>query len=116
MAWHNELGKRGEEKVYRYLLGLGYTVLERNWRVGRLELDFVCADGNEIVIIEVKTRASEDVSIIELLDYKKKRNLLSAGAAYLKKKNICKEIRFDLVVVTGALMHIEYVREVIDLF
>ena len=37
MAWHNKLGEYGEEKVNRYLLDMGYTVLERNWRVGHRE-------------------------------------------------------------------------------
>ena len=116
MAWHNKLGKYGEEKVNRYLLDMGYTVLERNWRVGHRELDFVCLDGEVLVVVEVKTRADDNVSLLDLLDYRKKRNLQAAGAAYLTKKNIHREIRFDLVVVTGAEMHLEYIKEIIDLF
>ena len=116
MAWHNKLGEYGEEKVNRYLLDMGYTVLERNWRVGHRELDFVCLDGEVLVVVEVKTRADDNVSLLDLLDYRKKRNLQAAGAAYLTKKNIHREIRFDLVVVTGAEMHLEYIKEVIDLF
>ena len=116
MAWHNKLGEFGEEKVNRYLLDMGYMVLERNWRVGHRELDFVCLDGEVLVVVEVKTRADDDVSLLDLLDYRKKRNLQAAGAAYLTKKNIHREIRFDLVVVTGAEMHLEHLKEVIDLF
>ena len=116
MAWHNKLGEYGEEKVNRYLLDMGYTVLERNWRVGHRELDFVCLDGEVLVVVEVKTRADDDVSLLDLLDYRKKRNLQAAGAAYLTKKNIHREIRFDLVVVTGVEMHLEYIKEAIDLF
>ena len=116
MAWHNKLGEFGEEKVNRYLLDMGYTVLERNWRVGHRELDFVCLDGEVLVVVEVKTRADDNVSLLDLLDYRKKRNLQAAGAAYLTKKNIHREIRFDLVVVTGAEMHLEYIKEIIDLF
>ena len=116
MAWHNKLGEYGEEKVNRYLLDMGYTVLERNWRVGHRELDFVCLDGEVLVVVEVKTRADDNVSLFDLLDYKKRRNLQAAGAAYLTKKNIHREIRFDLVVVTGVEMHLEYIKEAIDLF
>ena len=116
MAWHNKLGEYGEEKVNRYLLDMGYTVLERNWRVGHRELDFVCLDGEVLVVVEVKTRADDNVSLFDLLDYRKKRNLQAAGAAYLTKKNIHREIRFDLVVVTGVEMHLEYIKEAIDLF
>ena len=116
MAWHNKQGKYGEEKVNRYLLDMGYTILERNWRVGHRELDFVCLDGEVLVVVEVKTRESDNVSLFDLLDYKKRRNLQAAGAAYLTKKNIHREIRFDLVVVTGVEMHLEYIKEAIDLF
>ena len=116
MAWHNKLGEFGEEKVNRYLLDMGYMVLERNWRVGHRELDFVCLDGEVLVVVEVKTRADDNVSLFDLLDYRKKRNLQAAGAAYLTKKNIHREIRFDLVVVTGVEMHLEYIKEAIDLF
>ena len=116
MAWHNKLGEYGEEKVNRYLLDMGYTILERNWRVGHRELDFVCLDGEVLVVVEVRTRADDNVSLLDLLDYRKKRNLQAAGAAYLTKKNIHREIRFDLVVVTGVEMHLEYIKEAIDLF
>lgn len=51
MAWHNKLGEYGEEKVNRYLLDMGYTILERNWRVGHRELDFVCLDGEVLVVV-----------------------------------------------------------------
>ena len=115
MAWHNKLGEYGEEKVNRYLLDMGYTILERNWRVGHRELDFVCLDGEVLVVVEVKTRESDNVSLFDLLDYKKRRNLQAAGAAYLTQKNIHREIRFDLVVVTGVEMHLEYIKEAIDL-
>ncbi len=116
MAWHNELGRWGEEKVNRYLLDMGYIILERNWRVGHRELDFVCLDGEILVIVEVKTRENNNVPSWDLLDYRKRRNLQVAGAAYLTKKNIQREIRFDMVVVTGATMNLEYIKEAIDLF
>ena len=116
MAWHNKLGEYEEEKVNRYLLDMGYTILERNWRVGHRELDFVCLDGEVLGVVEVKSRESDNVSLFDLLDYKKRRNLQAAGAAYLTKKNIHREIRFDLVVVTGVEMHLEYIKEAIDLF
>lgn len=116
MAWHNKLGEYGEEKVNRYLLDMGYTILERNWRVGHRELDFVCLDGEVLVVVEVKTRESDNVSLLICWIDKKRRNLQAAGAAYLTKKNIHREIRFDLVVVTGVEMHLEYIKEAIDLF
>ena len=66
------LGAHGEELVARWYVAHGYTVLDRNWRNGRMgELDLVCALPavataadrlrgrlEMIVFCEVKTRTS----------------------------------------------------------
>ncbi len=59
-AAHNRsLGAQGEALAAEYLEGLGYLLLDRNWRNGREgELDLVVKDGREIVAVEVKTRSS----------------------------------------------------------
>jgi putative endonuclease len=64
MAAKDELGAHGEELAARELLSLGWSVLARNWRPGpgsggfRGEIDIVAQDGDEIVVVEVKTRRS----------------------------------------------------------
>ncbi|WP_294140855.1 YraN family protein [uncultured Sanguibacteroides sp.] len=116
MARHNDYGKIGEEKVYYFLLEQGYVVLERNWRIGRRELDFIALDGDVLVVIEVKTRMMPEAYPEELLSLKKKKNLLAAGAAYLTCKNIRREIRFDLILVIGAEMKIEHIPDAVGLF
>src|SRR5690606_6073602 len=40
-----------------YLTGLGYTIIDRNWRTRAGELDIVAQDADTIVFVEVKTRA-----------------------------------------------------------
>lgn len=53
-----ELGAYGESLAAEYLQALGYEVLDRNWRAGRLgELDLVMDDRGTTVAIEVKTRS-----------------------------------------------------------
>ena len=116
MAWHNTYGKYGEEKVFHYLLDQGFLILDRNWRVGRLELDFVVLDGEELVVVEVKTRLRGEEYPEELLSYKKRKNLLLAGSAYLAYHKIQREIRFDLLLLTGAEMRVEHIRNAIDTF
>jgi putative endonuclease len=64
MAAKDELGAHGEEIATRELLGLGWSVLARNWRPApgrgqpRGEIDIVARDGTELVIVEVKTRST----------------------------------------------------------
>ena len=65
MARHNELGLAGEEEACRYLMHRGYRLLDRNWRVGHLELDIVADYYGEIVFVEVKTRSSQKIEDFE---------------------------------------------------
>jgi putative endonuclease len=56
MAEKDDLGRRGEDEAAAYLEGLGWRVVDRNWRCPRGEVDIVALDGTELVIVEVKTR------------------------------------------------------------
>src|SRR3569833_1438948 len=51
------LGRLGEDAAVRHLTGLGWTIIERNWRCPEGELDIVAHDGSELVVCEVKTRS-----------------------------------------------------------
>ncbi|MDQ1512364.1 MAG: putative endonuclease [Microbacteriaceae bacterium] len=59
MAMKDDLGRRGEQLAVDHLQGLGYRILDRNWRCTTGELDIVAAEDRELVIVEVKTRAGE---------------------------------------------------------
>ena len=50
------IGRHGEDIAARYLVDAGYVLVARNWRGARGELDIVAQDGDEIVVVEVKTR------------------------------------------------------------
>ena len=58
MNANQDLGQRGENAAVRYLTGLGWSVLARNWRCAGGELDIVAHDGHQHVVCEVKTRRS----------------------------------------------------------
>ena len=51
------LGRLGEEAAARHLAGLGWTIIDRNWRCPEGELDIVARDGANLVVCEVKTRS-----------------------------------------------------------
>ncbi len=63
MAEHNDLGKWGEAEASRYLESKGYAILDRDWRFGKRDLDIVALseDACTMVVVEVKTRASDDM-------------------------------------------------------
>lgn len=52
-------GRFGEDVAVRYLSGIGFTVIDRNWRSSSGELDVIALDGGVLVICEVKTRTTE---------------------------------------------------------
>lgn len=54
---NRELGARGEALAAGYLEGLGFRILDRNWRNRHGELDLVAREGQALVAIEVKTRS-----------------------------------------------------------
>jgi putative endonuclease len=56
---NRQLGDYGERLACRYLTEIGFTVVERNWRCARGEIDIIAVDGQCLVICEVKTRRSE---------------------------------------------------------
>ena len=100
MAEHNELGSLGEEIAVRYLQDRSYAILERNWRTGRLEVDIIARIDDQMVIAEVKTRTDGFLeSIGEAVNKKKQNLLIRAANAYIVKKNMDLDVRFDIITV-----------------
>ena len=104
MAEHNDLGRWGEEQASLYLENQGYRIIDRDWKLGKRDLDIVALspEGDQVVIVEVKTRSSADYQLPEqAVDVRKMRNLAMAAHAYVKAHDIAQEIRFDIISVIG---------------
>jgi len=100
MADHNDLGKLGEELAVNYLTGNGYKILERNWHNIHKEIDIIAQDGKFLVIVEVKTRQSDDYGEPDLAVTKRKQRMLIAAAnAYITRKGLDMETRFDIISI-----------------
>jgi putative endonuclease len=52
------LGRLGEALAVRFLSRKGWLIMDRNWRCRWGEIDVVAVDGPDLVVCEVKTRAS----------------------------------------------------------
>ncbi|MDE5978462.1 MAG: YraN family protein [Muribaculaceae bacterium] len=101
MARHNELGKWGEEQVVEKLLLDGYTIAERNWRMNHLEIDIVATRGDDIVFVEVKTRADRQTDPLEAMTPRKVALLCRAAEVYLRVNRVRLTPRFDVAAVSG---------------
>ncbi len=114
MAKHNELGKLGEEMARKHLRNKGYQIQEVNWHYGREEIDIIALDGEMLVIVEVKTRATADFGEPEFaVNRRKQRILVKAAEAYILEKDLDIETRFDIisVIVTPKQKHLHHIED-----
>ena len=100
MAEHNDFGKLGEELAVDYLTGKGYEILERNWRNVHKEIDIIAKEGKFLVIVEVKTRQTDEYGEPDIaVTRKKQRMLIAAANAYITRKGLDIETRFDIISI-----------------
>ena len=100
MAEHNELGRLGEQLARDFLIAKGYQILEQNWVCGHKEIDIIAKDGNELVIVEVKTRrVTYLVDPEETVDKYKQQFLSWAADSYVQRNNLDIDVRFDIVAI-----------------
>lgn len=103
MAKHNNLGKAGEAAAAIYLEKNGYTIRHRNWREQHLELDIVATKDDCLIVVEVKTRTTDEWQAPEEAVTKQKiRHILHATDAYIKTFGIDMPVRFDIVTAIGS--------------
>ena len=96
------LGNRGEDIAAKYLIRRGYTIRTRNYRAGRGELDIICTDDHDLVIVEVKSTGQSGYgSGEERVSIKKQREIIRATYAYLQYHPLSKDqgVRFDVIIV-----------------
>lgn len=103
-----DIGDRGEEIAAGYLEDKGYTVIDRNYRYEKAEVDLVCFKpfatyerGGELVFVEVKTRSGTGFGRPEeAVTEAKKRRLLRVAEAYLYERKLDgSPCRFDVVSI-----------------
>ena len=112
------LGDAAEERVAEHLQASGWTVLGRNVRMGRYELDLVGLDPGPpgaLVVVEVRWRAGREFGLPEETVDHRKRTRVRAGAYGLLDRGTLPDgaplprlpLRFDLVVVEpdGRMRH-----------
>lgn len=96
-----ELGRRGEDAAAAYLERSGMTVVDRNWRCSAGEVDVVALDGHELVLVEVKTRASVAKGTPEdAVTPTKQKRLGRIARAYVAQARLAPcAVRFDVVTI-----------------
>ena len=101
MAYHNELGKKGEKIAAAYLAKNGYAILAQNFYFDKAELDIIAQKNKgTIVVVEVKTRTSDFFgNPQDFVSPSKIKLLVKAANEYVISNNLDVEVRFDIIAV-----------------
>ncbi len=96
-----ELGKAGEKAAADLLRQRGYEVVGSGFLARRGELDLVCRRGNDLVVVEVKTRTNDSFGTpLEAVGAHKRRALMAAAAEYRALAGWRGRIRYAVVGLT----------------
>lgn len=113
----HELGAQAERVVVDYLERAGLTVLARNVKVGRYEIDVVAREGRVVVVVEVRARGPTSWTTgFGSIDGKKRKSIRRAAERLWRSRyrndETVDRIRIDAASVTfedGAPI-VEYTR------
>jgi putative endonuclease len=95
------LGRWGEARAERFLRERGWTVLARNYRFGRREVDLVVRRRNLVAFVEVKTRAGSGFGAPQEAITALKRREIEAVATHFLARHAMEgvSVRFDAVAI-----------------
>ena len=116
MADNTFTGRLGEDLAARHLEQHGFTLLARNWRAGRAEIDLIACRGNTIHFVEVKSRRGKSAVLPELrVNAAKIEQMRLAAQAWLQQHPQWHFIQFDILAIRfspGALPEILLIEDI----
>lgn len=107
-----EFGKFAEEMATCEYIKKGYVILDRNWRMGKTEIDIIAQKDDTVVMVEVKARNGKNSDPIEAVTRDKRRRMVKAADVYLRLMKGSLNYRFDIFTLTGSTSNYTY--EVIE--
>lgn len=109
-----KIGRTGESIVARELESNGYTVIERNFRCKRGEVDIIAIDAETLVVIEVKTWSTNRIDGLEYaMSSKKQASIIRTTRQFIREHPEFRsyDVRFDVVFLvpgTGEFTHLKH--------
>ena len=94
-----QLGRLGEWRAAWFYRLRGYTIVARNFRFRRGEIDLVVRRGRTLVVAEIKTRRSRAAGEgYEAVGAEKRRRLVALADQYLARTELRDvQLRYDIV-------------------
>lgn len=104
--------KRGlaiERLAARWLIDRGLSLVSTNYQVKGGELDLIMRDGDTLVFVEVKHRATSAWGHpLETITPTKQRRLIRAASLYIARHAVSTPCRFDILAITGHSPSLEF--------
>jgi len=101
-------GRMFEKLAAKYLVEIGFEILEKNWQAGHKEIDLIAKKHKLVVFVEVKSASNRKFGHpAERVDQKKINNLTLAAEQYLLVNDLTgHDLRFDLITfLEGKIEH-----------
>ena len=97
------LGRAGEKAAADFLSKKGYKILQQNYLLPDGEIDIVAQDGQTLVMVEVKTRKSNNFGKpYEAVTEAKQRRMIKLARQFMFRFRVLRlPVRFDIVSITG---------------
>lgn len=109
MLRQDNCGEFGEFMGECWLEAQGYTILERNWRSGRLELDRITFKDGILHVIEIKSRTNTNYGWPEeAITARKLKNLRIATLSYLREHPIQSKYQIDVLAINIHPMEVDF--------
>ena len=100
MGKHNEFGKEGEERAAKFLVEKGYTILQKNYRFRKIEIDIIAQKEDVLAVVEVRARSSDHIMpIVDTITAKKIQRLVRGANHYVTSNRLDVEVRFDVITI-----------------
>ena len=97
----NQLGRLAEKMAAQEYIKQGFTVLERQWRMGKTEIDLIMQKDDLVVLAEVKARQTTEEDAMSAVTRDKRKRMVKAADLYLQRLPGNCSYRFDIVACSG---------------
>ena len=96
------LGPEGERAAKAFLRAKGFRILHENYSTPLGEIDLIAREGDVVVFVEVKARASREYGPPQAsVTLTKQRQIIKAAGLFLQREGLSETAcRFDVVAVT----------------
>lgn len=93
-------GQKGEKIAVNFLIARNYSIVERNYRYKRSEIDIIAKQEDVLVFVEVKARNHNEFgNPEEAVNDKKVKKVIEGAENYIIENDWRGRIRFDIIAV-----------------